>query len=274
MNQPTIHLPLPSGARRTPPVHEAIASRTRRLRLAAWLGVGASFTLTWALLVAAPDPAHPQLFWTAAWFVVAILVAGAFAGPRDALLVGVAAAVSCLVEGARRGTDNFDLGQSILFLANASVLTFVFARRRHQIAADLEWSRSDAASAHRTRLRQQRSRLASEKMASLRRLMAGIAHEMSSPLAAVRAELSEIRALADEYHRSIEDIDVREEDHRAIARDMADAIQLAEGAAERAACLVRSIESQTRDIGARERCPSWDAATGDARHVGERVETR
>ena len=261
MNQQVIHL-LPSGARRASPAHPALASRARRQRLAAWLGVGASFTFTWALLVAAPDPAHPQVFWTAAWFVVSIIVAGAFAAPRDALLVGAAAVVACLVEGSRRGADTFDMGQSILFIANASVLTFVFARRRQQMAADFEWSRSDAASAHRALLRQQRSLLASEKMASLRRLMAGIAHEMASPLTAVRAELSELRALADEYHRSIEDIDVREDDHRAIARDMADAIQLAEGAAERAASVVRSIESQTRDIRAHERCPSLDATSG------------
>jgi DNA-binding LacI/PurR family transcriptional regulator/signal transduction histidine kinase len=88
--------------------------------------------------------------------------------------------------------------------------------------------------------------LVAEKMVSLGRLTSGIAHEMNTPLAAIRASLSGLSQLVKEYQNSITDPEVTPEDHWAITLEMQQAIQLAEKATGRAADFVRSIKSQTR----------------------------
>lgn len=87
-----------------------------------------------------------------------------------------------------------------------------------------------------------------EKMASLGRLTAGIAHEMNTPLAAVRAAVMELDSLVNEYRDAIGDNSVNDDDHREIAAEMSKAISLASGAAERASGFVRGVKAQTRDL--------------------------
>lgn len=94
--------------------------------------------------------------------------------------------------------------------------------------------------------------LASEKTASIGRLTASIAHEMNSPVAAVRAALLELDKLIAEYDDSVADEQVTPADHHEIAAEMGKALRLATSAAERAADFVRSIKNQTRDIGKKE----------------------
>jgi PAS domain S-box-containing protein len=102
--------------------------------------------------------------------------------------------------------------------------------------------------AYRSLQENQAKLLISDKMASLGRLTAGIAHEMNTPLAAVRAALHRMQELAQEYQDSIGHPQVMLDDHRAIAREMHGSVSLAVGAAERAAEFVRSIRSSTRDL--------------------------
>jgi signal transduction histidine kinase len=107
-------------------------------------------------------------------------------------------------------------------------------------------------SAYKILQNQQQMLLVVEKMASLGRLTAGIAHEMNTPLAAVRSALNTLDALAREYQSSIEDATVTAENHGEIAQEMLQTISLAVKAAEKAAGFVRGIKSQTRDLSAKE----------------------
>ena len=90
-------------------------------------------------------------------------------------------------------------------------------------------------------------------MATLGRITANIAHEMNTPLAAVRAALLEIDKRAVEYQASAGDDEVTTDDHLQIAAEMRASIQLARSAAERAAGFVRGIKTQTRDLAPQEK---------------------
>lgn len=109
----------------------------------------------------------------------------------------------------------------------------------------------------------QQQLVTSEKMASLGKLTAGIAHEMNTPLSAMRSSLDELGKLVAEYLDSIGDKDVNDEDHTAIANDMKKAIEIATRAGDKASKFVRSIKSQTRDMGAK------DKQVFDIIHVAE-----
>lgn len=99
-----------------------------------------------------------------------------------------------------------------------------------------------------TMQKQQTKLVIAEKMASIGRLTAGIAHEMNTPLAAVRASMCELTALVDEYAEGISDSTVTPDDHREIASEMKAAIGIADKSAARASAFVRGIKSQTRSL--------------------------
>jgi DNA-binding LacI/PurR family transcriptional regulator/signal transduction histidine kinase len=102
--------------------------------------------------------------------------------------------------------------------------------------------------AYKVQKEQHAKLIVSEKMASLGRLTAGIAHELNTPLAAVRAALAELAELVEEYSKSIYRPEVDQEDHRQIAQEMDRAVVLGNRAAEHAASFVRGIKAQTRDL--------------------------
>jgi signal transduction histidine kinase len=108
--------------------------------------------------------------------------------------------------------------------------------------------------AHRALRENQEKLLISERMASLGRLTAGMAHEMNTPLAAVRAALGELIKLVSEYKASIDAPDITPADHLEIAREMEAAAKLADSAAHRVAGFVRGIKAETRDLSSKEYC--------------------
>jgi DNA-binding LacI/PurR family transcriptional regulator/signal transduction histidine kinase len=100
--------------------------------------------------------------------------------------------------------------------------------------------------------RNQEQLLQQSKMATLGRMTAGIAHEMNTPLAAMRTAVSEAQRLSKEYAESIGDPEVTVKDHAEIAADLQRCLDLAGRAAEKAASYVQGIKTQTRDIGSQE----------------------
>jgi DNA-binding LacI/PurR family transcriptional regulator/signal transduction histidine kinase len=124
---------------------------------------------------------------------------------------------------------------------------------RADLLADLQVRAGQLEEAYRALQDNQQQLLSAEKMASLGRITANIAHEMNTPLAAVRTALIEIEKRAVEYEASVGDADVTDEDHAQIAAEMRASLQLARSAAERAARFVRGVKTQTRDISAKEK---------------------
>lgn len=121
-----------------------------------------------------------------------------------------------------------------------------------ELMSNLEKKQKELQTAYKQLKENQETMLIIEKMASLGRMTAGIAHEMNSPIAAVRAALTEIKDLASEYKDSIGDKDVSDSDHEEISNELLQAISLAEIASEKAASFVHSIKSQTRDLSPKE----------------------
>jgi DNA-binding LacI/PurR family transcriptional regulator/C4-dicarboxylate-specific signal transduction histidine kinase len=126
-------------------------------------------------------------------------------------------------------------------------------REREALLQTIERRARELEEAYTALKQNQEMLLSAEKMASIGRLTASIAHEMNSPVAAIRAALVELERRVQEYADSANDTEVTLDDHREIVGEMQQALRLATGAAARAADFVSSIKNQTRDTGKKER---------------------
>jgi signal transduction histidine kinase len=119
-------------------------------------------------------------------------------------------------------------------------------RERQRLMQDSERRAAELESAYRALQQNQEQLVTANRMASLGRLTANIAHEINTPLAAVRAALANLTKLVTEYELSYRDAAVTPEDHADIAAEMRAEMRIADSAAERAAQFVRGIKTQTR----------------------------
>lgn len=91
------------------------------------------------------------------------------------------------------------------------------------------------------------SLLRADRLATLGRLTAGIAHEMNTPLGAVLNTLKIILDLCQEYDDSIDDPEVTADDHREIAAEIMHNATAAAEWTRKAAAFIRSVKAHGRD---------------------------
>jgi hypothetical protein len=247
-------------------------SRTRHVRLATGLSIGLLWAGPAAYLVAEAHRAQAVSPWAAVWLAVPILVAGALARPSTSVVVGSAAILVPPAAMYGQLASETAIAPSA-FLACVGAVTFVLACHRESVDRDRmaeamtrnaelaaesrsQKKRAEARSAelHRVqgeldrmerKLSDQRGALVrSESFATITRETAGVVHETRAPIAVVLGALSEAKALVEEYARATDDPDTTDSDHRALAADIGDALDLAKRAAERSDALVRSADME------------------------------
>jgi len=86
---------------------------------------------------------------------------------------------------------------------------------------------------------------AGERMSTLGRMTAGIAHELKTPLAATTNSIDTVRGLVKELGELAADAEVHPEDVKEIATEMAAALGTADSATKRATRFVAAIRAQT-----------------------------
>ncbi|MFI5399144.1 MAG: ATP-binding protein [Candidatus Binatia bacterium] len=96
--------------------------------------------------------------------------------------------------------------------------------------------------------RNQASLLRADRLATLGRLAAGLAHEINTPLGAVLNSLKIVVDLTREYADSIEDPNVLPDDHRQIAAEIAGAAEAATTWARKAAAFLSRTKLQGREL--------------------------
>lgn len=144
----------------------------------------------------------------------------------------LAPTLACVLAGA--ALDAPLAGRS-LTLALAAVCMTVASAVASQLQRSV-WRRFERANAQLA---------AADRMSSLGRMTAGIAHELKTPLAAVMNGLESIDSLCKELNDSVGHPDVTNDDLREIASDIGAVVETSEAGARRAAQFVSAIRAQT-----------------------------
>jgi signal transduction histidine kinase len=116
-----------------------------------------------------------------------------------------------------------------------------------QANIDLAASLGELQGAYARLERNQASLVRAERLATLGRLAAGIAHEVNTPLGAVMNTLRLLDDLSKEYEESIDDPQVSPDDHREIARELREASTAAMSFAKKAAGFISKVRVHGRD---------------------------
>lgn len=112
---------------------------------------------------------------------------------------------------------------------------------------DLERSYNAARSAFRQLEQSQASLMRADRLATLGRLAASVAHEVNTPLGAVLNALEVLGKLGREYRESIADETVSPDDHREIADEIVATAGSAAGWARKAAAFVSRVKMHGRE---------------------------
>jgi len=132
---------------------------------------------------------------------------------------------------------------------NASLERQVDERTRElaQANGELNESVDRLRDAYERLQRSQTSLVRSDRLATLGRLMAGIAHEVNTPLAALMNALELVEELGGEYAQSIDDPEVNAKDHHEIAAEILATTANAQTWASRAATFIRRVKGHSRE---------------------------
>lgn len=144
-------------------------------------------------------------------------------------------------------------GNELLPFLMASQQKAVMGELLRQRNEDLEEASRQIELSYQELLMNKQQLVQAEKLSSLGRFTAGIAHELNTPLSAILNSTQTIGDLIKEYVDSVGDPEVGVEDHEAIAGDMKSALAIIKSAAEKSGKLIRTLKNNTRDAGERKR---------------------
>jgi signal transduction histidine kinase len=180
-------------------------------------------------------------------FVIAAMALGAKSSGRsyseqDALFLAAAASqVAMAISNARAFSQLADMNVKLEDQVRERTGELEVANR------DLNSSYVAMRSAFQQLEQSQTSLMRADRLATLGRLTAGIAHEVNTPLGAVLNALKILSDLGQEYRDSIDDPDVSADDHREIAREIASTADAAAGWARKAAAFISKVKMHGRE---------------------------